>query len=201
MPTAANKTANRSLFAWADVSSTTVGLGTPLDVSTIFEAFVGIKIGRRTGTAFTVGWPNVRVEGSIKSSGDANWFPLYVHQPGIGASIVNTTLSSGITAGATTFTVTSATNIAVGDLLFVGDSTASNYEIFRIKAVSGTTITPEDPAVNNHANGALVTDQAELGMARLDLAAVQRLRAVVDNSGSGQAISVEVLCGTLDSVG
>ncbi len=201
MSQAANKTANRSLFAWADVASTVVSIGTALDVSTLFEAFVGIKIGRRTGTAFTVGWPNVRIEGSIKTSGNANWFPLYTHQPGLGATIVNTTLSAGITAADATFTVTSATNIAVGDLIFVGDTSAANYEIFRIKAVSGTTITPEDAAVNSHANAALVTDQAELGLARLDLASVQRIRAVVDNAGSGQAISVEVLCGTLDSVG
>jgi hypothetical protein len=201
MPQAPNKTANRSLFAWADIASAAVSIGTPLDVSTLFEMAVAIRFGRRTGSAFTAGWPNIRIEGSVKSSGDNSWSPLFSYQPPIGASIVNTTLNGAVSAAASTFVVTSATNIAVGDLIFLGDTTASNYEVVRIKAVSGTTITPEDAIVNGHANAAIVTDQADIVGGIVNLGSYQRVRAVVDNSGSGQAISVEVLAGTLDSVG
>lgn len=197
----ANATANRSLFAWADVASLAISVGSALDVSTMFEAAVVIRIGRRTGTAFTTGFPNVRIEGSVKSSGNNAWAPLFTYQPPVGASIVNTTLNGAVSASDATFIVTSATNIAVGDILFLGHSSAANYEIVRVKSLSGTTITPEEAVVNAHANGAIVTDQADIATAVLGLAAYQRIRAVVDNAGSGQDISVEVLCGTLDSVG
>lgn len=197
----ANATANRSLFAWADVASLAISVGSALDVSTMFEAAVVIRIGRRTGTAFTTGFPNVRIEGSVKSSGNNAWAPLFTYQPPVGASIVNTTLNGAVSASDATFIVTSATNIAVGDILFLGHSSAANYEIVRVKSLSGTTITPEEAVVNAHANGAIVTDQTDIATAVLGLAAYQRIRAVVDNAGSGQDISVEVLCGTLDSVG
>ena len=69
--------------------------------------------------------------------------------------------SGAVSAGATSFVVSSATNIAVGDLLYLGDSSAANWEIVRVKGVSGTTITPEEAVTFAHANGAAVTDQAE----------------------------------------
>lgn len=201
MPQIANKTGNVAAFPWADVTSATVSLGTPQSCDSKFELAVRIAVGRRSGSAFTAGWPNIRIDGSLKSSGDDCWAPLYTYQPQIGASIANTTLSAGPSAGATTFSVTSATNIAVGDLLFLGDTTSAGYEVVRVKAVSGTTITPEDPLTFAHANGALVTDQAEIVTQALSIAGYQRYRVVADNSNSGRDISVQVIAGTLDSVG
>lgn len=196
-----NKTANISLFAWADVASAAVPIGSELDVSDKFELGVNIRVGRRSGTGFTAGWPNIRIEGSYRASGNNCWFPLFIHQPAIGTSIANTTLNGAVSAAATTFVVTSATGIAVGDLLFLGDSSAANYEIVRVKAVSGTTITPEDAIVNAHANGAIVTDQAEIVGVQMSVANVQRVRVVVDNAGSSRDIAVEVIGGSMDTVG
>lgn len=197
----ANKTANRTLFAWADVASLAITIGSTIDVSTAFEVSVIGRIGRRTGTAFTLGSPNIRIEGSVKSSGNNSWAPLFTYQPPIGASIANTTLNGAVSANAATFIVTAGTNIAAGDILFLGDSSAANYEIVRVKSIATTTVTPEENVVNAHANAAIVTDQAFIFTAVLGVSSYQRIRAVVDNAGSGQDISVEVLCGSLDSVG
>lgn len=198
-----SKTSGQTLSAWADVASAAVSVGSPVDVSTKLGATVFARLGRGTGSAFTAGWPNIRIEASFKSSGDNSWFPLVTFQPGVGvATLVNTTLSGAVSAGATSFGVTSASNIAVGDILFLGDGTASsNYEIVRVKGVSGTTITPEENVVNAHTSGALVTDQAEIYQANLDLSSIVRIRAVIDNAGSGQAIKTEVTISYLDSIG
>jgi hypothetical protein len=85
-----------------------------------------------------------------------------VFTPAAGASIANTTLNGAVSAAASSFVVTANTNMAAGDVLFLGDSSTSNYELVHVKAVSGTTITPEENVTFAHANGAIVTDQAEL---------------------------------------
>lgn len=201
MPSTITKTQGTSLLAWQDIATANVVVGSAQDVSTKLAATVFIKVARRSGSAFTTGWPNIRIEASAKSSGTAEWYPLATFQPAVGASIANTTLNGAVSANASTFTVTAATNIAAGDLLFLGDSSTTNYELVRVKSVSGTTITPEENVTNAHANSAIVTDQAEMYVASIDLTAVGRIRAVADNANSGQSISVQVLMVTGDSIG
>ncbi len=193
------KTLQTALAAWQDVASTAQFVGTAFDCSTKWGGAFDIRLGRRTGTAFTAGWPNVRIEASLQTSG-GRWTPIYILQPVIGASIVNTTLSAGITANDATFTVVSASNMAIGDILFLSHSAAANYELVRIKSIASLTITPEENVINAHANAAIVTDQAEMIITpAVDLTSYNRVRAVIDNSNSGQAISVEVNFVTFDS--
>lgn len=194
-----NKTVGTSLLAWQDVATANVVVGSALDVSTKYAIACQIRIGRRSGTAFTSGWPNIRIEGSVKSSGTDHWTPLYSIAPALGTSIANTTLNGAVSANASTFVVTSATNIAAGDILFLGDTSTTNYELVRVKSLSGTTITPEENVTNAHANAAICTDQAEMYFPSFDLGPYSRIRAVCDNANSGQSISVEVLCTTFDS--
>jgi hypothetical protein len=198
--TTVNKTQGTALLAWQDIATANVVIGSAQDVSTKLAATVFAKLGRRSGTAFTAGWPNIRVELSGKSSGTDTWIPVAVFQPAVGATIVNTTLNGAVSAGATTFVVTSGTNITAGDVLFLGDPSTANYELVRVKSVSGTTVTPEEPVTYAHATAAIVTDQAETYVAQVDLTAVGRIRAVTDNAGSGQSISVEILMVTGDSL-
>lgn len=198
MPTTPTKSLQTDLIAWQDVASAAQVIGSGLNVAAIWAAAVFIRLARATGSAFTAGWPNVRIEVSPNTSGGP-WAPIFSYQMALGASIANTTLNGSVSANASSFVVTSATNIAAGDILFLGDSSASNYEIVRVKSVSGTTITPEENVVNAHANGALVTDQAEMVAPSLDLSAYRQIRAVVDNAGSGQGIKAEVKLVTFDS--
>lgn len=201
MPATITKTQGTSLLAWQDVATANVVVGSASDVSTKFAATIFVFLGRESGSAFTSGWPNVRIEGSAKSSGTDAWVPLVTFQMAIGSSIANTTANGAISAAASTFVVSSASNIAAGDLLFLKDSSTANYEIVRVKSVSGTTITPEENVTNAHASGQQITDQAETYVAQIDLTAVGRIRAVCDNAGSGQSIAVQVLMVTGDSVG
>ena len=195
------KTQGTSLIAWQDIATANVIVGSAQAVTTTLAGMVFVFLARESGTAFTAGWPNVRIEGSAKSSGNDAWIPLVSFQMAVGASIVNTTLNGAVSAGATTFVVTSATNIAAGDILFLKDSSTANYELCRVKSVSGTTITPEEAVTYAHANSSQVTDQAEVYAAAFDLSAVGRIRAVVDNAGSGQSIAAQVLLVTGDSIG
>jgi hypothetical protein len=197
---ALTKNINTALLAWQDSNTGNVVLGTEVNCATFYAASFGIRIGRRTSTAFTGGWPNIRIEASPEASG-GGWIPLYVYQPAVGASIANTTLNGSVNANAANFVVASASNIAAGDILFLGDSSfntnTTTYELVRVKSVSGTTITPEEPVVNAHPNSAIVSDQAEMSFPAISLLPYSRLRAVGDNANGGQAWAFEV---TLESV-
>jgi hypothetical protein len=193
------KTIGAVAHAWQDIASAAQVISSVIDVSSKWAIAFAVFLGRATGSAFTAGWPNVRLEASGKSSGNDAWIPLLTLQPAVGASIVNTTLNGAVSAGASTITVTSGTNIAAGDLLFLGDSSTSNYELVRVKSISGTTVTLEEPCTYAHANAALVTDQAEAYFPTLDVSAYSRVRVIVDNVNSGQGIKAQVLYNTFDS--
>lgn len=200
MSQALAKTQSISVLAWQDIASAAMAISSAQSVATKFAATFFIKVARLTGSAFTAGSPNIRIEGSASTT--VGWIPLATFQPAIGATIAATTLNGAVSAGASSFVVTSATNIAAGALLFLGHTTLpANYELVRVKSVSGTTITPEEPVVNAHDTGALVTSQAEEYVAQIDCTAIYNLRAVADNISSGQGIKVEVLMTTGDSIG
>lgn len=195
------KTIQSQLLAWQDVTTGSVAISSALDVSTLIQASVYAHLARRSGTAFTAGWPNLRIEASAKSSGNDAWHPVTSIQMAVGASIANTTLNGAVSAGATSCVVTAATNIAAGDILLLKGDTDAGNELVRVKSVSGTTVTFEEACTNAHASGNAVTDQAEMYYLSLDLAGIKRLRAVADNAGSGQTFALEVGIITTDSIG
>jgi hypothetical protein len=201
MATIPSTTGNQSLIAWgADIATANVTISSVVDVSTKWGGAASIRLARRSGTAFTAGWPNVRIEASSQSSGNDHWCPLFSYQMAVGASIANTTLNGAVSAAATSCVVTVATNIAAGDILFLHHTTTpANYELIRVKAVSGTTVTFEEACTYAHDTGAAVTDQAEMTFPAFDLTPYLRVRAVLDNAGSGQSLVGEVLLVTFDS--
>jgi hypothetical protein len=200
MPVTPTKTVGTSLLAWQDIASAAQVISSAIDVSTKWAISFNIMLARLTGTAFTAGWPNVRIEASGAASGNDAWIPLLTLQPAVGITIVATTLNGAVSAAAASCVVTSATNIAVGDLLFLGHTTTpANYELVRVKLVSGTTVTFEENCTYAHDTTALVTDQAESYFPALDVSAYSRIRVVVDNASSGQGIKVRVTYNTMDS--
>lgn len=198
--TTPSKTATTTMLAWQDISNNTTIISAITSVATKFGGTAWVRIGRESGTALTAGWPNIRIEGSSKAAGNNTWIPIAVYQPQVGASIANTTLNGAAALGDPTIVVNSAANISAGDILFLSDSSASNYEIVRVRGVSGTTITLEEVLVNNHANSGLVTDQAEIVALSFDLTAHNRIRCVVDAASPGVAFAVEVLLTTQDNL-
>src|SRR5437899_8318110 len=107
-----NKTIQTALLAWQDIVAGAIVLGVAFDLSAKIAASFGIRIARRSGSAFTAGSPNIRIEFSEKASGNDAWVPGFVFQPIAGASIGNTTFNGAVSAAASTFNVHSATNIA-----------------------------------------------------------------------------------------
>lgn len=207
MTSSLTKTQGTSLIAWADVATGNVSVSGAEDVSTKFAATVFAWLGRDPAAgAFTTGWPNIRIEASADSSGDDTWIPVVVFQPGLGVNLANTTLNGAAGVGDNHVHTHANTNLAAGDLIFLGHTTTpSDYEIARVISVTGAgdpyTVNLEEVTANAHDNAAVVTDQAELFIAQIDLTGVGRIRAVVDNANSGRTIAVRVLMVTGDSIG
>lgn len=195
------KTGGITLLSWQDVATASTVISSPQDVSTKLGAVVFGKIARRSGTAFTSGWPAVRVEASAVSSGDGAWYPIFTYVTNVGTAIANTTLSATVATGAQSFTVASSSNITAGDLVYLGDTSSANWELVRVRSVSGNVVTPEQATLKDHNSGASVTDQAEMIAAVLDLVSVLRVRVVVDAASSGQTCAVEFMMSTGDSIG
>lgn len=201
MATFSKTTDNTALAAWQDIASAAQVISSAVDVSAKMAIGIWIKMGRKSSSAFTAGWPNFRIEGSAKSSGNDNWAVLANFQPPVGASISATTANGAISAGDGTCVVTSATNIAVGDYLFLGHTTtASNYELVRVKGISGTTVTFEENCTSAHDNGCVISDQAEHYYVTLDCSTQTRIRLVIDNSNSSRDIAAEARYVLLDSI-
>jgi hypothetical protein len=193
------KTSNLSLLNWQDVANGDVIVGSAFDVSTIYALAVQIRMGRLSSGNFNEGWPVVRIEGSVTTGGNDHWAPIAMIQFNPGLLIANTTLNGAVSSGATSFNVNISTYIAVGDILFLGDTAPTNYELVRVKGISGTTITVEEPVTFSHADGAIVTNQAEMYYPAFDVSAYLRVRAVFNNAGSGRSVAIEVLASSMDS--
>lgn len=197
---ALTKVTEVTLYAIASTSSNTLSVGSAVDVSTYYAASVRIRMGRATGTAFTVA-PTFRVQVAYKTSPTANdWSTIANFSPQLGTSIASQAVSGTVNAGATTFGVAAATNFAAGDYLFLHNTTIGNSEWTRLVSISSTTITQSEALVNAQ-TGSTCRDQAEeYSMANVDLTSVQKMRLLVDGSGSGQAVIVEAGLGAVSGL-
>lgn len=193
------KTIGTSYQAWQSVATANVIVGSAIDVTNLIAIGFGVAMGRAGGTAFTAS-PQFRVEGALSSAEDS-WRVIDTVNFGLGATIANTTLNGAISAGAGSCVVTSASNIATGDILFLGHtSDTTKYEIVRVKSVSSTTVTFEENCVYAHDNNAAVTDQAEhYAIGPYDLSTYSRVRGVIVNH-SGQTANFRSVYSTLDSI-
>ena len=91
--------------------------------------------------------------------------------------------------------------MAVGDVVFLGHTTdSSNWELARVKSVSGTTIIYEEATLKTHDNSARFSDQAEMIYPAVDLTSYVAVRAVCDNASGGQSVHVQVVMTTFDSL-
>jgi hypothetical protein len=202
MSQAYNQTFGTVVQAWCTTVTGAVTISSEIDVHGKLGARFFVFAGRESSTAFTEGWPLFRIEAAGKAADDDAWVPIGVFAMAIGATIAATTLNGAISAEATTCVVTSATNIAIGDTLFLGHTTdTTKYELVRVKGISGTTVTFEEPCTYAHDTGAKVTDQAQAMTGDYALDTVGRIRLVIDNSNGGQSVHARVLMHTLDSVG
>jgi len=193
------KTQGTSLLALQSLASNSVAVGSAADVSTKLAATVFIHFGRRAATALTEG-VEFRIEASAKSSLDGYWWPLATFKTAIATSETEA-VSGTVSAGTNVITVASTTNLVAGDIIYIDNGTIGNSEWGRIKSiVTNTSVTIEDNLLNAQ-TGATIYDQAEMFVAQIDLTAVGRIRVVADGRNTGQAVAVEALMVTGDSIG
>jgi len=195
-----SKTAAIEVLALQSVASNSVVASAAQDVSTKLAALVCIHFGRRAAAALTEG-VEFRIEGSSKASGDGHWFPLASIKTAI-AACESEAVTGNNAAGQAVLTCASTTNLLVGNIVFIDNTTIGNSEWGRIKTVTtNTSITLEDNLLNAQNNPApTIYNGAEMYALPLDLTAVTRLRVVVNASNTGQAVAVEVFMVTGDSI-
>lgn len=199
-----SKTAARVLLAHTQQATAVVTVGSAIDVSSLLSGVVFVKLGRTVATALG-NQVKFRLEASAKTSGNDEWVPIREWTSGNGttAASSSTVNDASFNAGDTSFTITSATGIAAGDLLYLRETgTPGNSEWVRVLSVSGTTITLEEAVTRNHTNGINVADLAEQFAFHVNLEAVARLRLVVDSASaaSGQTVDVIGWLTTLDNL-
>jgi hypothetical protein len=192
-----SKTQGTQIFAPQSVASGAVLIGSPIDVSTVIAASIFIHFGRRAAAALTVG-AQIRIEASSKSSGDGHWYPLFIYTTDIAAA-ESEAVSGTVNSGTNVITVASTTNLVAGDIIYIDNGTIANSEWGRIKSISSNvSVTIEDNLVNAQ-TGATLYDQAQIfRVVDVNCRAIGRLRLVVDNTGTGQAIAVEAHIVTAD---
>lgn len=193
-----SKTQGTTLLALQSVASNTVITSSVQDVATKIAAFIGIHFGRRAVSALTAG-VELRIEGSLTSSGDIQWFPLATFLT-TSAAVESEAVSGTVGSGTNVITVASTTNLVVRDLIFIDNTTIGNSQWGRIKAIStNVSVTIEDNLASAQ-TGATLYDGAEFFTAVLDLSAVGRIRLVVDASNTGSAVAVQALMVTCDGL-
>lgn len=197
-----NKTQGSALLAHTQQATADVTFGSAIDVTTKFSTRVFIAMGRTIATALG-NEVLFRLEASAKSSGNDEWYPLYQQTSGSGKTTCNApTLNGATTAGNTTCVVSSGTGITAGNLLYFRETgTPANSEWSRVKSVSGTTVTFEEPQTRNHTNGITITNFAEKISYDIDLSNIGRIRLAVDTASnpSGQTVDVLAWINTFDS--
>ena len=186
--TTLNKTAAQALLAHTQLATASQAIGSAVDVSSkIGPATVMVKLGRSVATALGFGVA-FRIEGSAKTSGNDEWYPIYEWASTTVAVAASTVNDASFNAGDTSFTITSATGITGGDLMYLRETgTPANSEWVRIGSVSGTTITLEEACTRSHTNGIATTDGAEMWSIPLDVTAHVRIRLVANSNNTRNA--------------
>lgn len=187
---ALTKVQEATLLAIQSIASNAFVIGSEIDVSTYYAIEVRIRMGRGTGSAFTVG-PKVRLEGAIDSSSPTaqQWIRLQQWQMALGVNVASQAVSGTEAAGQTVVTLAAGTNFAAGDYVFFHNTTIGDSEWSQVNSVSGADLTLEEAIVAAQ-TGATCRDQAEQYHAIIDVSMLQKIRLVVDGAGSGQAVIV-----------
>lgn len=193
------KTQGTSLITLQELTANTVLKSSAQDVTTKLAAMVFIHFGLTDPTGVLSAGVEFRVEASAKSSGNDQWFPIssvrtYTAAPEAEA------VSGTVTSGTTLVTVSSTTNLTVGDIVFIKNTTLANSEWGRIRAVSTNASITLIDSLTNTQTGSTIYDLAEMYAIPIDLTAIGRIRLVADGSGTDKDTVVESYMVTGDAI-
>lgn len=192
------KTQAVSLLTIQALASNAAVISTVVDWATKMAATLFLSLGRDDSAGALAVPFNFRVQGTPDASGDRRWMDLAVFQSGL--TVPEPEAITGTQAiGATTLTLASTVNFAIGQLVLLKNTTIGNSEFARIKSfVANTSFAPIDPITLAQTGSTLYT-QAEQFVLQLDLTGIERVRVVADNSGTGRSVVVEAYAVTGDS--
>lgn len=195
-----NKTQGVSVLSLQSVAASTVLISSVVDVSNKFAAALFIHFGRRSATAAGAG-VNIRVEASGKSSGDGFWWPVAIFTTAFAACTTRAVTTSSA-SGQNVVSTSTTTGLAIGDIIYIDNTTIGNSEFHRIKLVTASTsVTLEDNLNNTQGVTSNIYNAAEMYTCQLDLASIGRLRLVIDGANFTQAFAIEAFMVTGDNIG
>lgn len=193
------KTQGISLITLQAVAADTVVKSSAQDVSSKLAAAVFVHLGRDDTGGNLVAPVEIRVEASAKSSGDDQWFPLVTLRSNKTVP-VSEVLTGTIATNTSTLTMADTTGFAVGQVVFIKNSTLANSEFHRLKDVVTNANVKIIDNLSHAQTGATIYTQAEMFVAQVDLTSIGRIRLVVDASNTGRSIVVEGFMVTGDSI-
>ena len=183
------------------IASNSVLKGSVQDVSTKFAGTFYLWLGRDDTVGVLTTGVDLRLEGSGKASGDDAWIPLVSFRSGV-ATPEAEAVSGTEAAAATVIEVASTTNLAVGDLVLLKNSTIGNSEFGEIIAVvSNTSITLLD-GLTNAQTGSTWYNRGERFVFAVDVTSFKRLRVICNNNYGASAVAINWRCAciTADSL-
>src|SRR4051812_4166743 len=125
-----------SLFAITNVGSNSGAVGSAVDVSTYYACDIRVRMGRASGTAFTVA-PKIRIEKTYKTSPGANdWVTEVTFTPSLVATIGSQAVSGPEASGQTVVTLAAGTNFVAGDYVFFHNTTLANSEWSHVLSIA-----------------------------------------------------------------
>lgn len=191
------KTIQTPLLSLQGVSTISVVNSSAVNTSTKLGGLIQARFGRRAATAATAGI-NLRLESSSLASGDNSWFPFTVYTSNFATCIAKSV--TGLVSSTNVITTPSTTSLAVGDIIYIDNTTFGNGEWARIKAIStNSSVTVEDQLVNAQ-TGSIFYNAAEIYTPVTIPEGSVRIRIVDDGSAFNQNHAIEVNLITIDSI-
>lgn len=185
----------------AAVYLATAALGTlrTLDLTNKAGAWVTVQIGRRVVTALT----RSALVSIRRTQNNAIIIPAtpydVISQTAV--CVAPTVATNNRVIGDVDLIVSSATSLAVGDIVCFTDTatTVVRYEMNRIFSISGTTITMERPFRVAHNIGDIMTNLSDVQTVWLPGGDIYEIRCL-NNSGYGLVFAVDALVDSGDTI-
>ena len=119
-----------------------------------------------------------------KGAGDDTWVTLDRY-PGSAITPVNTTLTTGESAGTKTLKVAATTGFSLGETVYIQDKTTlANGQWAVVENIAGASITLMEGLETAKAANDVVQQGAEIFVAQFDLTAINRLQVDFLNTGT-----------------
>lgn len=194
-----SKTLGVIIVSTQEIAAGAQFISNELSVENLDRIAYAIHFGRGADAGLSAAF-NFRIEGAYSLAGNGYWFPLWdrfksnlptTHASGVGAADSEAVIAAN--AGQKVLTVASTAGIVVGDIIYIRNGTVANSEWGRVASlVLNTSFTLEDNLLRAQ-TGSTIRDNAEYFSGNIDVAPYGRIRAVCDNTLTGQICAAEVI--------